>query len=64
MSVAAKAGASKSMSDAEVVEAYLTASMIPDPDAAAAYMKPGTVITFTGGREFDHPRGQIGRAHV
>jgi hypothetical protein len=60
MSVAAKAGASKSMSDAEVVEAYLTASMIPDPDAAAAYMKPGTVITFTGGREFDHPRGPTG----
>ena len=60
MSVAAKAGESKSMSDAEVVEAYLTASMIPDPDAAAAYMKPGTVITFTGGREFDHPRGPTG----
>jgi len=32
--------------------------MIPDPDAAAAYMKPGTIITFTGGREFDHPRGR------
>ena len=31
----------------EIVEAYLTASMIPDPDAAAAYMKPGTIITFT-----------------
>ena len=48
MSVAAKA---KPLSDAEIVEAYLTASMIPDPDAAAAYMKTGTVITFTGGRE-------------
>ena len=44
------------MSDAEIVEAYLTASMIPDPDAAAAYMKPGTIITFTGGREFDRDR--------
>jgi ketosteroid isomerase-like protein len=43
--------------DAEIVRAYLTASMIPDPDAAAAYMKPGTEITFTGGRIFDHPRG-------
>jgi ketosteroid isomerase-like protein len=43
--------------DAEVVRAYLTASMIPDPDAAAAYMKPGAEITFTGGRIFDHPRG-------
>jgi hypothetical protein len=30
MSVAAKAQ-SKPMSDAEIVEAYLTASMIPDP---------------------------------
>src|ERR1700676_2094591 len=48
------------MWNAEVVEAYLTASMIPDPDAAAAYMKPGTIITFTGGREFDHPRGPTG----
>ena len=59
MSVAAEAEL-EGMSDAEVVEAYLTASMIPDPDAAAAYMKPGTVITFTGGREFDHPRGPTG----
>ena len=50
----------KPFSDAEIVEAYLTASMIPDPDAAAAYMRPGTVITFTGGREFDHPRGPTG----
>ena len=59
MSAAAKPEISQ-MSDAEVVEAYLTASMIPDPDAAAAYMKPGTIITFTGGREFDHPRGPTG----
>src|SRR6478736_1859584 len=52
MSVAVKAepeNAGKGMSDAEVVEAYLTASMIP-----------GTIITFTGGREFDHPRGPTG----
>ncbi|MGY3447049.1 hypothetical protein ACVW17_007050 [Bradyrhizobium sp. USDA 4473] len=44
MSVTATADA-RPLSDAEIVEAYLTASMIPDPDAAAAYMKPGTVIT-------------------
>jgi hypothetical protein len=56
MPIAANAE-SKTLSDAEIVEAYLTASMIPDPEAAAAYMKPCTVITFTGGREFDHPRG-------
>uniref|UniRef100_UPI0030DAAEA3 hypothetical protein n=1 Tax=Pseudomonas sp. EL_65y_Pfl2_R96 TaxID=3088699 RepID=UPI0030DAAEA3 len=48
------------MTDAEIVEAYLTASMIPDPDAAAAFMKPGTSITFTGVRTFDHPRGPTG----
>src|SRR5258705_11302920 len=50
----------KTLSDAEIVEAYLTASMVPDPDGAASYMKPGTIITFTGGREFDHPRGPTG----
>jgi ketosteroid isomerase-like protein len=56
MSAPAKAE-SRPMSDAEIVEAYLAASMIPDPDAAAAYVAAGCVITFTGGREFDHPRG-------
>ena len=34
MSIAAKAE-TRPLSDAEVVEAYLTASMVPDPDAAA-----------------------------
>ena len=29
-------------SDAEIVRTYLEASMVPDPDTAAAYMKPGT----------------------
>src|ERR1700731_3453294 len=48
------------LSDAEIVEAYLTASMIPDPEAAAAFVKPGAVMTFTGGREFDAPRGPAG----
>jgi len=59
MSVAMKNEAAK-LSDAEIVEAYLIASMKPDPDRAASYMKPGTVITFTGGRTFDHPRGPTG----
>lgn len=52
--------ASQTISDAEIVRTYLELSMIPDPDAASAYMKPGTIITFTGGREFDHPRGPTG----
>jgi ketosteroid isomerase-like protein len=46
--------------DAEIVRAYLEASMAPDPDRAATYMLPGTKITFTGGRVFDHPRGPTG----
>lgn len=45
---------------AAIVQAYLEASMVPDTDRAARYMKPGTVITFTGGREFDHPAGPSG----
>lgn len=45
---------------AAIVQAYLEASMVPDPDRAARYMKPGTVITFTGGREFNHPAGPSG----
>jgi len=47
-------------SDAEIVRDYLEASMVPDPDRAAQYMAPGTIITFTGGREFNHPRGPTG----
>jgi hypothetical protein len=48
---------SSARSDAEIVRAYLEASMVPDPDTAATYVKPGTTITFTGWRIFDHPRG-------
>ena len=48
------------MSDAEIVRTYLEASMVPDPDTAAQYMAPGCIITFTGGRDFDHPRGPTG----
>ena len=44
-------------SDADIVRDYLEQSMVPDPDKAAAFMAPGCVITFTGGRVFDHPRG-------
>ena len=41
---------------AAIVEAYLEASMIPDPVAAARYVAPDVKITFTGGRAFSHPR--------
>jgi len=39
-----------------IVEAYLDASMIPDPVAAARFISPDLIFTFTGGRRFDHPR--------
>ena len=31
--------------------------MVPDPETAARYVAPDVVITFTGGRVFDHPSG-------
>lgn len=43
--------------DAEVVRRYLETSMIPDPEGAAAFVAPDFVVTFTGGRDYDHPRG-------
>ena len=39
-----------------IVEAFLVASMVPDPEAAATFMAEGVDITFTGGRSFTHPR--------
>ena len=39
-----------------IVEAFLEASMVPDPETAASYMADGVRITFTGGRPFAHPR--------
>jgi hypothetical protein len=41
---------------AAIVEKYLVASMVPDPDTAARYMADDVDITFTGGRQFTHPR--------
>lgn len=45
---------------ARVVEAYLDASMIPDPDRARTYVSPDVRITFTGGRRFADPGGATG----
>ncbi len=42
-------------SPAEIVEAYLTAHMIPDPVAARAFVAPEFDITFTGGRKMKDP---------
>ena len=41
---------------AALVERFLVASMVPDPEAAARCMADDLVITFTGGRIFKHPR--------
>jgi hypothetical protein len=41
---------------AEIVEKFLVASMVPDPEMAASYVSPALQLTFTGGRRFSHPR--------
>lgn len=47
--------ASTPTTPAEIVEAYLTAHMIPDPVAAKAFVAPNFDITFTGGRKMKDP---------
>lgn len=39
-----------------LVERFLVASMVPDPETAGTYMADDVEITFTGGRKFTHPR--------
>ena len=41
---------------AAIVEQFLVASMVPDPQTAALYIAPEIAITFTGGRKYSHPR--------
>ena len=41
---------------ADIVERFLEASMVPDPETAALYIAPDLKITFTGGRKYGHPR--------
>ena len=41
---------------ADIVERFLVASMVPDPETAATFMSADVAITFTGGRKFRHPR--------
>jgi hypothetical protein len=40
---------------AEIVERFLVASMVPDPETAARYISSDLKITFTGGRKYNHP---------
>ena len=39
----------------DIVETYLELSMVPDPEAAAAYVADDFEMTFTGGRRFSGP---------
>lgn len=41
---------------AAIVEKFLVASMVPDPETAALYIADDLAITFTGGRKYRHPR--------
>jgi hypothetical protein len=41
---------------ADIVERFLVASMVPDPETAARYIADDLAITFTGGRKYSHPR--------
>jgi hypothetical protein len=41
---------------ADIVERFLVASMVPDPVTAARYIADNLKITFTGGRQYSHPR--------
>jgi hypothetical protein len=43
--------------EANIVRLYLEASMKPDPDLAATYVAGDVIITFTGGKVFNHPSG-------
>ena len=45
---------------ADIVEKFLEASMVPDPETAARYIAADLAITFTGGRKYSHPRETAG----
>jgi hypothetical protein len=50
------ANADETNAAAAIVEAFLQASMVPDPQTAARYISDELRITFTGGRKYRHPR--------
>jgi hypothetical protein len=52
----ATAFADETRAAASIVEAFLHASMVPDPQTAARYIADDLAITFTGGRKYGHPR--------
>src|SRR3954470_933595 len=50
------AAAAAAAAAAEIVEKFLVASMVPDPETAARNIAEPLRLTFTGGRKFSHPR--------
>src|SRR3954471_13242148 len=50
------AAAAAAAAAADIVEKFLVASMVPDPETAARYIAEPLKLTFTGGRKFSHPR--------
>jgi ketosteroid isomerase-like protein len=60
MPAAATALSTPTTDDAEIVRAFLEASMKPDAERAASFIGADFKLTFTGGRTYDHPSGSIG----
>jgi hypothetical protein len=52
---ASKINCTETAAAAEIVERFLVASMVPDPETAARYISSDLKITFTGGRKYNHP---------
>jgi hypothetical protein len=56
MTIAQAVATDETREAADVVERFLIASMVPDPQTAAGYISDDLKITFTGGRRYTHPR--------
>jgi hypothetical protein len=56
MTVARAVATDETTEAADIVERFLVASMVPDPQTAARYIADDLKITFTGGRRYTHPR--------
>jgi hypothetical protein len=54
--IATVAATDETAEAASIVEKFLVASMVPDPETAALYIAESLKLTFTGGRKFSHPR--------
>jgi hypothetical protein len=56
MAIAHAVASDETAEAAGIVERFLVASMVPDPQTAAHYISDELKITFTGGRKYSHPR--------